>query len=76
MHEAQAKDQGHRRKCSPKKEKKGFQKIFLGGKKVFKTFFQAISRRKVQRSPEERKGLRKFSARFLAFSIKISRFKK
>ena len=43
--EAKAKDQGHRRKCSPKK-------------KVFKKFFQAISKKKVfkiffRRSPRE-----------------------
>ena len=47
----EAKDQGHRRKCSPKK--KGFQNFFSGdlkkkvvtnffqAKKVFKNFFQA-----------------------------------
>ena len=35
MLEAKAKDQGHRRKCSPKKKKKK--------KEVFKNFFQAIS---------------------------------
>ena len=44
----EAKDQGHRRKCSPKK--KGDQ-----------YFFQAISK----------KGLRKFSARFLTFFNEI-----
>ena len=41
--EAKAKDQGHRRKCSPKK--KGPQNFFSGDlkKKVLKIFFQAIS---------------------------------
>ena len=40
----EAKDQGHRRKCSPKK--KSFQKCFSGvlqnKKRVFKNFFHAI----------------------------------
>ena len=30
MLEAKAKDQGHKRKCSPKKKKKGLHKIFSG----------------------------------------------
>ena len=49
MLEAKAKDQGHRRKCSPKK--KGLQNFIF------------------RRSPKEenKKSLRKFSARFLAF---------
>ena len=37
MLEAKAKDQGHKRKCSPKKKKK----------KIFKIFFQAISTKNV-----------------------------
>ena len=44
MLEANAKDQGHKRKCSPKK--KGLHKNFLGDlqkKKVFTKIFQAIS---------------------------------
>ena len=48
-------------------KKKGFQKSFSGvspPKKVFKQIFQAISK-------WEKKGFRKFSARFVAFSIKI-----
>ena len=45
--EAKAKDQGHKRECSPKK-KKGLHKKFLGDlkkkkKKVFTKIFQAIS---------------------------------
>ena len=47
MLEAKAKDQGHKRKCSPKK--KGLQKIFSGDlekKKVFTKIFQAISTKK------------------------------
>ena len=46
--EAKAKDQGHKRKCSPKK-KKGLHKNFLGDlkkkkkKKVFTKIFQAFS---------------------------------
>ena len=42
---AKAKNQGHRRKCSPKKEKKGPQNFFSGDlkNKIFKIFFQAIS---------------------------------
>ena len=47
MLEAKAKNQGRKRKCSPKKD---FQKKILGDlqkkqkqKKIFKTFFQAIS---------------------------------
>ena len=46
MLEAKAKDQGHKRKCSPKKEK-GLHKNFSGDqkkkKKVFTKIFQAIS---------------------------------
>ena len=79
--EAKAKDQGHRRKCSPKK--KGFQKNFSGKlkKKVFKNFFQAINVFKNffsgdLRLRKTKKGLRKFSARFLAFSNKISTVQK
>ena len=46
MLEAKAKDQGHKRKCSPKKKKKVFTKIFQAiskKKKVFTKIFQAIS---------------------------------
>ena len=49
MLEAKAKDQGHKRKCSPKK-KKGLHKNFLSDlqkKKVFTKIFQAISTKKV-----------------------------
>ena len=50
MLEAKAKDQGHKRKCSPKKKKKGLHKNFLGDlqkkKKVFTKIFQAISTKK------------------------------
>ena len=61
----EANAQGHRRKCSPKK---GPQKLFSGelrNKTSSKIFFM--------RSPKEeyKKGLCKFSARFLAFSSKI-----
>ena len=51
MLEAKAKDQGHKRKCSPKK-KKGLYKIFFRRspkkkkKKVFTKIFQAISTKK------------------------------
>ena len=51
MLEAKAKDQGHKRKCSPKK-KKGLHKNFSGDlqkkkkKKVFTKIFQAISTKK------------------------------
>ena len=48
MLEAKAKDQGHKRKCSPKK-KKVFTKIFQAiskKKKVFTKIFQAISSKK------------------------------
>ena len=46
MLEVKAKNQGHRRKCSPKK---GLQNFFSGvlQKKVFKQFFQAISKKKI-----------------------------
>ena len=55
MLEAKAKDQGHKRKCSPKKKKKkGLHKNFSGGlqnkkqkKKVFTKIFQAISTKNV-----------------------------
>ena len=52
MLEAKAKDQGHKRKCSPKKKKKGLHKNFSGDlqkkkkKKVFTKIFQAISTKK------------------------------
>ena len=44
----EAKDQGHKCKCSPKK-KKGLQKFFSGDlqKKVFTEIFQAISTKNV-----------------------------
>ena len=50
MLEAKAKDQGHKRKCSPKK-KKGLHKNFSSDlkkkkKKVFTKIFQAISTKK------------------------------
>ena len=52
MLEAKAKDQGHKRKCSPKKKKKGLHKIFLGDlqkkkKKVFTKLFQAMPQKNV-----------------------------
>ena len=49
MLEAKAKDQGHKRKCSPKKKKvftKIFQVISKKKKKVFTKIFQAISTKK------------------------------
>ena len=51
MLEAKAKDQGHKRKCSPKKKKKrSSQKFFRRSpkkkKKVFTKIFQAISTKK------------------------------
>ena len=49
MLEAKAKDQGHKRKCSPKKKKKrSSQKFFRRSpkKKVFTKIFQAISKKK------------------------------
>ena len=50
MLEAKAKDQGHKRKRSPKKKKKGLHKNFSGDlqktKKVFTKIFQAISTKK------------------------------
>ena len=72
--------QGHRRKCSPKKktsknffrqsQKKGLQKSFSGEKGLQKFFFTL--------SPHSttKKGFRKFSARFLVFSNKISTVQK
>ena len=65
--EAEAKDQGHKQKCSPKKS---LQKFF-SGEKVFKNFFSGgLHLRKTK------KGLRKFFARFLAFLNKISTVQK
>ena len=51
MLEAKAKDQGHKRKCSPKKKKRSSQKFFRRSpknknKKVFTKIFQAISTKK------------------------------
>ena len=44
MLEAKAKDQGHKRKCSPKKKKKSSQKFFRQSpqKNVFQKIFQAL----------------------------------
>ena len=44
MLEAKAKDQGHKRKCSPKKKKKVFTKLFqaMPQKNVFQKIFQAL----------------------------------
>ena len=63
MLEAKAMDQGHKRKCSPKKEKRSSQKFFRRSpkkKKVFTKIFQAISEKKkwslqkfFQRSPRK-----------------------
>ena len=51
MLEAKAKDQGHKRKCSPKRRKRSSQKLFRRSpkkkkKKVFTKIFQAISTKK------------------------------
>ena len=49
MLDAKAKDQGHKRKCSPKKKKRSSQKFFRRSpkkKKVFTKIFQAISTKK------------------------------
>ena len=79
--EAKAKDKGHRRKCSPKKRRssKKFSsnlknkvfKIFFQAKKVFKNFFSGDFHLR-----KTKKGLSKFSARFLALSNKISTVQK
>ena len=48
--EAKAKDQGHKRKCSPKKKERSSQKFFRRSqkkKKVFSKIFQAISTKNV-----------------------------
>ena len=76
----EAKDQGHRRKCSPKKKvfkiffqatsKKGLQKFFSSEKGLQKFFFRRFP------LEENKKGLCKFSARFLALSNKISTVQK
>ena len=44
MLEAEAKDQGHKRKCSPKKKKRSSQKFFKRSslKNVFQKIFQAL----------------------------------
>ena len=79
--EAKAKDQGHRRKCSPKKKsskiffmrfkKKQVLKNFFQAKKVFKKLFSGdLHLRKTK------KRLRKFSEKFLALSNKISTVQK
>ena len=47
MLEAKAKNQGHKRKCSPKKKKRSSQKFFkrFPRKNVFQKFFQALHKR-------------------------------
>ena len=64
----EAKGQGHRRKCSPKK---GLQKFFSGEKGLQKFFF-----RRFLLQETKKKGLCRFSARFLAFSNDISTVQK
>ena len=76
--EAKAKDQGHRRKCSRKKKKKGLQKFFFrrsqkkgpqnffSGEKGLQKFFFRRSLR-----GNQKKVLCRFSARFLAFSNEL-----
>ena len=59
--------QGHRSKCSPKKS---LQNFFSGEKGLQKFFSGDLHLRKTK------KGLRKFSARFLAFSNDISTVQK
>ena len=70
----EAKTQGRRCKCSKKKvfnlKKKVF-KNFFQAKKVFKNFFQAIFTWE-----KTKKGRRKFSARFLSLSNKLSTVQK
>ena len=75
MLEAKAKDQEHRRKCSPKKNKKRASKFFfqaiLKKKKGLQNFFLIKGFKKFffRRFPieENKKGLRKFSAVFGVF---------
>ena len=55
MLEAKAKDQGHKRKCSPKK-KKGLQENFLGDLQRKK---KRSPRKFFRRSPKKKKGLHK-----------------
>ena len=64
-----ARGQGHRRKCS-QKERKRSSKFFFRRKRFQKIFSGDLQLRKTN------KGLRKFSARFLAFSYKISTIQK
>ena len=65
-----ARDQGPRTQAQVFSKKKGLQKNFSGEKGLKNYFFR--------RSPieENKKGLRKFSARFLGFSNKISTVQK
>ena len=65
--EAIAEDQGHRRKCSPKK----VFKIFFSGEKGLKNVFSG--NRQLRKT---KIGLRKFCTRFLAFSNEISTVQK
>ena len=64
--------QGHRRKCSPKKKKRRSSKIFFRRKRssIQKIFSGNFYLRK------PKKGLCRFSARFLAFSDEISTVQK
>ena len=78
----EAKDQRHRRKCSPKKKhlqksfsgdlrKKSLKKIFIRRKRSSKNFFQAIST-----SGKQKKVFANFPRGFWRFSTKFQRFKK
>ena len=72
----EAKDQEHRRKCSPKKIL-NFSRDLKKEKTVFLNFSRDLKKKtkkkSFRRSPKEenKKDLRKFSARFLAFANKI-----
>ena len=64
MLEAQAKNQGHKRKCSPKKEKKGFPKIFLGGKKGLQNIFSGNLQKKEEVFANFPQGFWRFPTKF------------
>ena len=70
MLEAMAKNQGYRRKCSPKTNKNSSKFFFRQSQKKRKRSSKNCFRRPPFEGNE--KGLHKFFARFLAFSNKIS----
>ena len=64
MLEAQAKNQGHRRKCYPKKEKKRFSKKFFRRKKGLQNIFSGDLQKKEEVFANFPRGFWRFPTKF------------